>query len=73
MARNHRERPSGAGQGNAASTTPTTITKKMTPRMNCIVDGLPLFSSLTPRRAHFPMKKRRDAVATAPAASRCGK
>jgi hypothetical protein len=38
MARDHRECPLPAGQGNPASTRPTTITKKITPTMNCIFD-----------------------------------
>jgi hypothetical protein len=42
MAGDHRERPLGAGHGSPASMRPTTMTKKMTPRMNCIVDGLPV-------------------------------
>jgi hypothetical protein len=36
MAGDHRERLSGAGHGNPASTRPTMMTKKMTPRINCI-------------------------------------
>jgi hypothetical protein len=38
MARNHRERSLPAGQGKRASTRPMTITKKITPTMNCMFD-----------------------------------